>query len=489
MKRAPIPPRQTLKSKYGIDPSLLKKRGAELPGICSLRTTDLFPDQPEVIYPNEQKGIMAIREETQRMMGRVDLSKIKPRDSVNVLCSHHGFTLLGGEPYAEMLRTIRDVVAERTGCARISLRVGQGLRYREGEEFIRRFKLDSHFTNTSALAPIDAGVPIETEIGTLYGTKKAYDADWIIHTHNSDVREIHFHRMVDRAVKPFGMSYARLETRSGYHQNLGPRAANFMARAIFDSDFVQKKYVCTAFLMVAPSGIVAVDCDNDLYALNDRVVIAGMKYYGKIVTLLGSIDSCVAVLDFPAPVPYVFSGGLIYGNFLGARHDLFDLEKPLPSYTFYTEAYYGHGDRHLTHHVPGINPALKMTVHNYAFIGYPSEFFAAKVPTVVVGRAQANLFRHDPQSTAYMDHAVTADDLDGAVKFATRLAGTNNILIFDGAVGGVNMSESLADIFLKVAPEVSRRVDQELLPRWLKQRGMDPGVLAAWRTRKYPLAA
>ncbi|MBI4454919.1 MAG: hypothetical protein HY644_03365 [Acidobacteria bacterium] len=488
MKDKPIPPRTPLASMYGIDPALLKKRGADLPGICSLRVTDVFPDQPEVIYPGE-KGIAAIREETERMMARVDLSKIRPGDSVNVLCSHHGFTLLGGEPYAEMLRTIRDVVAKRTGCSRISLRVGQGLRYREGEDYIRRFKLDASFTTAVAIAPIDKGIPIETEIGTLYGIKKAYDADWIIHTHNSDVREIHFHRMVDRAVKPFAMSYARLETRSGYHQNLGPRAANFMARAIFDSDFVQRKYVFSAFLMVAPSGIVTVDCDNDMYLLNDRVVIAGMKYYGKIVTLLGSIDACIAVLDSPAPVPYVFAGGLIYGNFLGARHDLFDLEKPLPSYTFYTEAYYGHGERHLTKHVPGINPAVKMTLHNYAFIGYPSEFFAAKVPTIMVGREQADLFRHDPQSTGYMRHAVIADDLEAALEYAKRISGTDKVLIFDGAIGGINMSESLADHFLEMAPDVSRRVDEVLLPLWLRQRGMDPAVLAAWSTRRYPLAA
>ncbi len=488
MKRAPIPPREPRVSSYSVDPALIRKRGAQLDGICSLEIRDLFPDQPEVIYPSS-KGIAAVREETLRQMSRVDLSRIKPGDSVNVLGSHHGFTLLGGEPYAEMLRAIRDAVTERTGCRRVNLRMGQGLRYREGEEYIRAFKLDSCFSNAIAIAPIDKGIPIPTEIGTLYGISKAYDADWIIHTHNSDVREIHFHRMVDRAVKPFGMSYARLETRSGYHQNLGPRAANFIARAIFDSDFVQSKYVCSAFLMVAPAGIVAVDCDNDLYALNDRVVVAGMKYYGKVVTILGSIDSCIAMLDFPAPVPYVFAGGLIYGNFLGAGHDLFDIEKPLPSYTFYTEAYYGRGERHLTSRIPGINPALKMTIHNYAMIGYPSEFFAAKVPTVVVGREQADLFRHDPQSTGYMNHALVADDLATAAEFARRVTGTDKLLIFDGAAGGFNVSEPLADYLLKVAPEVSRKVDEELLPRWLRQRGMEASVLAAWRTRKYPQAA
>lgn len=130
-----------------------------------------------------------------------------------------------------------------------------------------------------------------------------------------------------------------------------------------------------------------------------------------------------------------------------------------------------------------------MTIHNYAFIGYPSEFFAAKVPTVVVGSEQADLFRHDPQSTMYMNHAVVADDLGTALEFATRVTGTDKVLIFDGATGGINMSESLADLLMQVAPEVSRRVDDELLPMWLRQRGMDPTVLAAWRTRKYPLSA
>ena len=63
------------------------------------------------------------------------------------------------------------------------------------------------------MAPIDEGIPIETEVGTLYGIKAVYDADWIVHCHHTDVREVHFHRQVDKAVKPFGMSYARIETR------------------------------------------------------------------------------------------------------------------------------------------------------------------------------------------------------------------------------------------------------------------------------------
>ena len=45
----PIMPIAPKSSQYGIDPSLVKRRVAELPGMCSLRLTELFPELPEVI--------------------------------------------------------------------------------------------------------------------------------------------------------------------------------------------------------------------------------------------------------------------------------------------------------------------------------------------------------------------------------------------------------------------------------------------------------
>src|SRR5208283_3679272 len=276
---------------------------SELPGMTSVTLRELFPDLPPVIYPGDE-GIVAVRRRTEEALKSVDMSRIKPEHTVNICSSHHGFTLLGGDPYAEMLKTIRDVIEVRTGCKNIRLRAGVGLRFRETEEYIRRYKLDEYFNGKAkGVAPVDEGVQIETEIGTLYGIKRIYDADWIVHAHNSDVREVHFHRMVDRAVKPFGMSYARLETRSTYHQNLGPRAANFIARAIFDSPFVQDKFAFSCFLTVAPHGILGVDADNDLYSLNERITEVGCRYYGKMMTLFGEIDECIVALDFPALSP------------------------------------------------------------------------------------------------------------------------------------------------------------------------------------------
>ncbi|GAF24916.1 exonuclease VII, large subunit [Moorella thermoacetica Y72] len=475
--RAPIKPIPPKPSQYGIDPSLVKTRIADLPGMTSVSLKELFPDLPEVIYPGEN-GLAKVRQAAEEALMKVDMSMIKPEHSVNVLASHHGFTLLGGEPYAELLKAIKDVIEKRTGCRDIRLRAGVGMRFRETEEYIKRYGLDTYYNGkATGVAPVDQGIPIETEIGTLYGIKKVYDADWIVHAHHSDVREVHFHRQVDKAVKPFGMSYARIETRSTYHQNLGPRGANFVARAIFDSEFVQKKFAFAAFLNIAPNGVVGVDVDNDLYALNDRVTFTGCQYYGKIMTLFGEIDECIAALDFPCPVPYVFSAGVIYANFTGANTDLYDLDAPLPPYTWYTEAFYGKRGKPLLKDIPPVNPAIKMCVHNYAWTGYPSAFFAEQIPTVVVGQEQAELFNRDPLNLNYMDYATVIKSTEAAMNFAYRATGTRKVIIFDGAMGGINVSEPLAELLTRKAPAVSERVDNELLPKWLRQRGVDMAVL------------
>lgn len=471
---APIKPRV---SQYGVDPKFVRKRMSEYPEMTSVMLKELFPDTPDVIYPSE-KGLASIRENVEKALAGVDMSMIKPGDSVNVLASHHGFTLLGGEPYAEVLKTVRNVIAERTGTDNIRLRAGVGLRFRETEEYIKAFGLDKAFNGKAkGVAPVDRGIPIETEIGTLYGIAAIYDADWIVHVHNSDVREVHFHRQVDRAVKPFGMSYARIETRSTYHQNLGPRGANFTARSIFASDFVQSKFAFTTFMNMSPVGVVSIEADNDLFAINERLTVDGCRYYGKIMTLMGEIDDCIVGLDFPCPVPYVFAAGVIYANFTGANVDLFDLEGSLPPYTWYTEAFYGKSGQPLIDNVPGVNPAIKMVVHNYAWGGYPSAFFSEHVPTVVVGREQADLMDRDPQNLDYMKHAVIAGDLDSAMAYAYKVAKTDKVIIFDGAVGGMNCSVSLAELLKAKAPEVNKKVDQELLPKWLRQRGIDPSIL------------
>ncbi len=59
------------------------------------------------------------------------------------------------------------------------------------------------------------------------------------------------------------------------------------------------------------------------------------------------------------------------------------------------------------------------------------------------------------------------------MEFAYKIAKTHNVLVFDGVFGGLNVSKSLAKFLFEKAPEVSKRVEEELLPKWLKQRQLD----------------
>jgi hypothetical protein len=56
--------------------------------------------------------------------------------------------------------------------------------------------------------------------------------------------------------------------------------------------------------------------------------------------------------------------------------------------------------------------------------------------------------------------------------FARQIAKTDKIILFDGVFGHINLSPSLAEVMIRKAPEVSRNVDETLMPKWLRQRGL-----------------
>src|SRR5690606_28797759 len=112
--------------------------------------------------------------------------------SINILCSEHGFGILGGFAYAEMIKTIKDVIEERTGNTRAKLVVIAYVGFKEADEIIEYYGFNEYFNGkVIGATPFDRGVPIETEMGTLYGVAKVYNAKWIIHTHYDDPREIY----------------------------------------------------------------------------------------------------------------------------------------------------------------------------------------------------------------------------------------------------------------------------------------------------------
>src|SRR5680860_1182989 len=368
MQKSVLEPGAVRPSYYNIDPVQLEMRAVELPGLTSVMVSDLFPDQ----YKPVPKGTPAefcrdIRERTILTMQKVNLEKIQPGDSVNILASHHGFSIYGGDAYAEMIRTIRDEVERRCQTSDIRLMAGVGLRFRETEDYIQMFGLDQYFHGKAAgITPVDEGIPIETEIGVLYGIKRAYSAKWIIHAHNNDIRELHYHRQLGRLFKPFAMSYATVETRSSFHQSMGPRSANFLARMIYESKFVQQKFICSVIQQVAPTGIIGVNASNDLVEQDKLFTRLNLSWYGKTITLLSHLKEVILVIDYPGPVPYTTAGGILFGNFLNANVDEFDLDVAFVPFTRYTDMLYP-GERPLHNgKLPPPNPAIKALIINYS---------------------------------------------------------------------------------------------------------------------------
>jgi len=465
LKEAVSPP-TIMRSVYGPEP---RQRAAQLPGIVSLGVKELFPDIAEEIYL-QGNDLSAVRKGTEDALAGVNMGMIKPQDTVNLLCSEHGFLILGGEPYAEMLRTIKDVVEERTGCKNIRLRVAAGGGLKESKELIQYYKFDQYFNRrATGITSLDKGVPIETEIGTLYGVARAYDADWFIHAHYGDLRELYWHRLINRALKPFAMSYARLETRGVYHFNFGPRSSNFVQKAIFDSPFVQQRFTFGCFLMTSPAGIIGIDADNDLHRFDRRLTATILNSYGKLLRLFAEIEECIAVLDAGRWPPYVHAGGMNFGNLVNAKLDYFDLET-IPAGTGFALFEKSPG----APKVKAVNPSIKALVINHMWTGMMCTELPMSIPTTVVGRDLADMLMTDPSNPEFMSFAVTAESLQTAMEFARRVAGTDNVIVFDGSFGNINLSPPMAEFLLKKAPEVSRNVDEELLPRWLRQRGIDP---------------
>lgn len=459
----PVEPPEVMPTAYGPAPQQL--RGRDIPGLVSVSVQDLFPDTHRAIY-HGGKDTEAIRGSALRALSRVDMSMIKPTDVVNVLCSEHGFGMLGGHAYAQMLETIKDEIESRTGCTKVRLVVIAWLGAKEPGELIEYYELDRRFDGrVRGATPMDQGIPIDTAMGTLYGLRKVYDGDWIVHAHYDDPREIYVHRAIDRITKPFGMSYARMETRSIFHLMMGPRSGNFIGRAIADSHFVRSKLAFTTTLVTSPDGVLGIDADNDLNAIGNRMTANILTSYGKMLTLFRRVSDCVAVIDGGKWPYYIHAGGLIFGHLFYNNVDWFDLDRDEGGVPVEQAM------------AAGFSKSIKALVLNQALIGLNFTSMAMLYPTIIANEEMAQTMRHDFANPLFMDHADVASDLLEAVDIATARGGTDRVIVFDGAYGSLNVSPSMADHLFDLAPDCAREVDEELLPKWLKQRGIDPATL------------
>src|SRR3990172_8491567 len=111
---------------------------------------------------------------------------------------------------------------------------------------------------------------------------------------------------------------------------------------------------------------------------------------------------------------------------------------------------------------------------NHFWTGVPQMELATACPMILVGDEMHKLVKEDWTNITMADHVVTAQNLPAALRFAKRIAQTDNIIAFDGAYGAITCSEALADHLIKPAPIANQRVEEELMPKWLRQRGFDP---------------
>jgi hypothetical protein len=461
-----IQPPEFMESVYGAP---RRPRAASLPQLTTLRVGELFPEIDQKIY-GDGDDLLAIRRAAEASLAQVDMSKIAPSDSVNLLASEHGFSILGGRPYVEMLKTIRDVVIERTGCRNIRLRLAIYRGFREAEETSAHFELDDYFEGkVKGLGPFDKGVEIETRIGTLYGVARAFDAKHFIHAYYDDPREMYFNRLLYKSFKSFCMSYARMETRSVYHWHFGNRSGSLIPRAIFDSDFIQQRYAFSCVLRTSPAGIIGVDASTDLYEIDRRITRGHLETYGKMQRLFGEIEDCVAVWDGGRWGYYLHAGGLVFGVLLTNNRDPFDLNVPVLASMLQDPR---------DPYVFSNNPILKAVVVNQAWVGanIPYMLMPLQSPMFVVGEEQAELWRRDSSNPIAGAQQTVVETLEEGLARACEVGGTDKIIVFDGSFGSLTVSPAMAEFLRSRADAVRRRVDGELLPMWLRQRGLEESV-------------
>ncbi|BEV01169.1 hypothetical protein [Novosphingobium olei] len=466
--QATLPPPAFMPSDYG--PALRPHAIDTLRGLVSVPLDELFPSFAPPIATGAPASLDAelerVRRATREALARVDMSRIEAKDTVNILASEHGFGLMGGWPYAEMVKTIREVVIERTGCRKVSLRLAIYRGFREADEVAQHFGFNEAFEGrVKGLGPFDQGVEVETAIGPMHLIKRAFDGTKFIHAYYDDPREMYFNRLLYKSFKSFCMSYARYETRSVYHSMFGNRSGSIIPRALFDSDFIQQRYAFSSVLCTTPMGVTGIDATTDLYAIDRRITRSHLETYGRMQRLFAEIKDCVAVWDGGRWGYYLHGGGLIFGTLLTNHSDAFDLDQPVVAGFMQSPTNPVNFSR---------NKNLRGIVVNQAWVGagIPYVTMPFTTPMYIVGEEQAQMWREDPTNPLLMDRAKVVESLEQGIAMACEKGQTDKLIVFDGSYGHLTCSESLAALLRERAPAVDAAVGETLLPKWLAQRGL-----------------
>ena len=173
-----------------------------------------------------------------------------------------------------------------------------------------------------------------------------------------------------------------------------------------------------------------------------------MKSYGKLFCLLRTIEDVIMVHDFPRPVWYGHCGGVVAGIVYKSHMDNFDLDV-----------------------VPTINDTLSNPAVKAVVINHTSGYYNATLPHYYPIFLADELAKFS-QTDDILPFATICDGLADAMDQARKAGKTDKVMLFDGTYGHMNLSPSMGDFLLSKVP-VARDMHEQLLPKWLKQRGID----------------
>ncbi len=445
---------------------IISERAADLPELITLPTRHLMPSMPMPIWTTDEHfgntDTQVIREQTRNQIKKMDWQKIEKGKSVHLLANPHGFALCG-EAYVVMLEEIA-LHLQQTREARIKLRIAESMGHVDNPDWVSIYDLDNRFDDVIECQQCSAGTKIDTKLGDMYVVKKIFNAPYFVHTHVTEMREGYLHRMLDRLHKPFGMSYARLETRSAWHFGYGPRTGQMVGRAIFDSEFIQNKHAGTVVLNTSSEGVVSVEGDNDLDALNKRLTKDILLNYGALMRLLGEIKACIPIFDHHGCSFYTYGGGINFSNLLYADTDFLDLDNFALNFGTLKKSAFESG------FAMSNKDAIKSIVINYMAGGVPSHFMF-KHWNLHFSNEQTYKWLINEPSNCYLESLSSVHNgLNDAIHAAILESGCEELFAFDGTPGAFRLTQGLADTLLNAAPRVIRDVEENLLPKWLRQR-------------------
>lgn len=97
------------------------------------------------------------------------------------------------------------------------------------------------------------------------------------------------------------------------------------------------------------------------------------------------------------------------------------------------------------------------------------------LPTIFVGKDQLDMWIEDPNNRGIENwkYTMLEDTLPDAIKKAAEIAGSDKVVLYDGSFGFLNCSRSAAEELFENAPKIRKWVDEELYPKYMKQRGLE----------------